>query len=64
MCILMNHHYYYIIIIILRLEVSFQFLLVCFFFHYRVLLRSAFEEDEVGDASILAFLRGLISKFL
>ena len=33
---------------------SFQFLLVfCFvFFHYCVLLRSAFEGDEVGDASI------------
>ena len=31
---------------------SFQFLL---FFHYCVLLRSAFEEDEVGDASTLAF---------
>ena len=30
---------------------TFQVLLV-FFFHYCVLLRSAFEEDEVGDASI------------
>ena len=32
---------------------SFQFLLVFFFFfHYCVLLRSAFEGDEVGNASM------------
>ena len=57
--LLLLYYYYYF-----EIGGEFSVFTCLFFFHYRVLLRSAFEEDEAGDASILAFLRGLLSKFL